>query len=678
MEKFKAIIKSNGFILSALIFVVAGLVYLPFVSKFGYYYDDWYLMYAAGAKGAMVFKTIFSIDRPLRALVMIPAYSLFGPNPLYYNLSAFLFRFSSGVFFLWTLLMVWPRQRWMALSAALLFLTYPGFLSQPNAIDYQSHLSGLAAGMLSIALTVKAIQSESLKSKTALYLFSILLGWFYLSQIEWYIGLEFFRFACIFILSSDSDLRGLQDLGGLKAQTLRFLRWAFPVISIPAVFLVWRVFFFKSERGATDINMQFGDVLSAPLNFLLNWSRTLANDTLDVLFSAWFIPLQRLNLRTTSADWLAGFAIAALTLVVVWVAFSRNQMSGDGQPSHGSGWKREVFWLGVGMILFGLLPVILVGRTVDFKSYSRYTLIASIGAGLLWTVGLCAISNVRVRTALLSLLLLSASLTHYANGLAHARDTVAVRNFWWQVSWRIPQLGAGATLVAHYPVIVEEDYFIWGPANLIYHPESAHKDYVQPAIYAALLNEETIASVQAKQPQDFSNRRGIRTYKNYRNILIFSQPMPASCVQVIDGKQVELSSAEISRVADIASFSEPEHILLNESFHTPPAIPFGGEPSHGWCYFYQKAAYARQLGSWDEVARLGNEARLLNLSAGDPIEWMPFLQAYSRADDIQRVEEIAPLLDAGTKSQACKFLSAESLSPATRDQINKILCSANQ
>jgi hypothetical protein len=426
--------------------------------------------------------------------------------------------------------------------------------------------------------------------------------------------------------------------------------------------------------------MQFGDVLSAPLTFLLNWLRALADDTLDVLFSAWFVPLQRLNLRTTSADWLAGFAIAALALalVVVWIAFSRNQMSGDGQPDSGREWRREVFWLGVGMILFGLLPVILVGRTVDFKSYSRYTLIASIGAGLLWTVGLSAISNLRVRTALLSLLLLSASLTHYANGLAHARDTAAVRNFWWQVSWRIPQLGAGATLVAHYPVIVEEDYFIWGPANLIYHPESAHKDYAQPAIYAALLNEETIASAQAKQPQDFSNRRGIRTYKNYRNILILSQPTPVSCVQVIDGQQVELSSAEISRVADIASFSEPEHILLNEAFHTPPAIPFGGEPPHGWCYFYQKAAYARQLGNWDEVAQLGNEARSLNLSAGDPIEWMPFLQAYSRADDVQRVEEIARLLDAGTKSQACKFLSVESLSPATREQINKILCSANQ
>ncbi len=52
MEKVKVILRSDGFILSALLLIAAGLVYLPFVFRFGYYYDDWYLMYAAGAKGA--------------------------------------------------------------------------------------------------------------------------------------------------------------------------------------------------------------------------------------------------------------------------------------------------------------------------------------------------------------------------------------------------------------------------------------------------------------------------------------------------------------------------------------------------------------------------------------------------------------------------------------------------
>jgi hypothetical protein len=332
--------------------------------------------------------------------------------------------------------------------------------------------------------------------------------------------------------------------------------------------------------------------------------------------------------------------------------------------------------LGLGLILFGLLPVILVGRSVDFKSFSRYTMIASAGAAFLWTAVLGFIPKPSTRTTWLYFLLLSASLTHYANGLAHARDFEAVRNFWWQVSWRIPQMETGTTLVANYPALVEEDYFIWGPANLIYHPESAHEDYVQPAIYAALLNEETVASVQSKQPQDFSNRRGIRTYKNYRNILILSQPTPSSCVQVIDGMQVELSSSEDERVKAIASFSEVEHILTSEPFHTPPSIPFGAEPPHGWCYFYQKAALARQTGNWQEAARLGDEALAFGFSAGDEIEWMPFLQAYAMLDDSARVGELAPLLtsDLAAAQQACQSLTSLPLSAGMMEQVNKLFC----
>jgi hypothetical protein len=598
---------------------------------------------------------------------------LFGDNPLFYNLSAFLFRLVSGLSLFWILRQVFPNQRWAALSASFLFLTYPGFLSQPNAIDYQSHLSGLAAGMFSIALTVRAIQAKNSRSKSALFIASILLGWFYLTQIEWYIGLEFLRFGCIFILAL--------DFGSLKTRVAQFLRWSLAVIWIPAAFLVWRIFFFESERGATDLDMQFDGVLSAPLTFARSWLLTLVNDSAETLVSAWGVPLQRLSLRMDNADWLAGLAISALALVVVWVAFSlqpnpEKTESNRPEPVEGANWQGRMILLGLGLVLFGLLPVILVGRSVDFKSFSRYTMIASAGAAFLWTAALGFIPNARFRTALLSLLILSAALTNYANGLAYVRDFEAVKNFWWQVSWRIPQMEKGTTLIANYPALVEEDYFIWGPANLIYHPQSAHEDYVQPAIYAALLNEEAVASVQSKQPQEYSNRRGIRTYKNYRNILVLSQPTPSSCVQVIDGQQVELSSTEDERVKAIASFSEVEHILTSEPFQTPPSIPFGAEPSHGWCYFYQKAALARQMGNWQEAARLGDEALALGFSAGDKIEWMPFLQAYAMLDDSARVGELAPLLtsDPVAAQQACHSLTSLPLSAGMLEQVNKLFC----
>lgn len=653
----------------ALLTLVSAAVYLFFVPKFGYLNDDWYLMFAAGAKGPSVFWDIFAIDRPLRALVMIPAYRLFGADPLYYNLSAFLFRLLSGVFFLWILRTLWPGRKRITLWMALLFLLYPGFLSQPNAIDYLSHMAGLAAGMFSIGLTLKAVQSNTRTRKALIYLPSILLGWFYLSQIEWYIGLEFFRFACVFLLAFRLNET-------IWARVVRFLQYSLPAALIPAVFLAWRLLYFESERGATDIDLQLSDLRAEPFAFLLKYLSTLLNDFTDVLLHAWWLPLRRLSVGFTAQQWLPGFGIAFVVLLLLWIFSRGSQTPQETESGSRSVWRREVFWVGIGAIIAGLLPVILVGRSVDFKNFSRYTLIASVGAALLWPLVLSAISNARLRNALFGILIVSAALTHYANGYVKTRETEATRNFWWQVSWRIPQMGPGATLVTHYAVAAEEDYFTWGPANLIYHPESDHEKYVQPALYAVILNEETVEKVFAREPQDYSNRRSIRTYPNYRNILILTQPRYFSCVQVIDLHQVELSSFEDSRVAQIAPYSEAEQISLNVPFQIPPAIPFGFEPPKEWCYFYEKASYARQIGDWAEVFRLGEEAISQGFFARDQIEWMPFLQAYASSNTIARLDEIASFMtsDLPAMQQACYTLTAMPLRPATTKVINRLFC----
>lgn len=83
VETRNSVKKRNSFLSSAAIIIVAGLAYLPLVGEFGYFNDDSYLMYSASAYGPNAFVDIFSVDRPGRALVLMPAYLLFGPNPLY-------------------------------------------------------------------------------------------------------------------------------------------------------------------------------------------------------------------------------------------------------------------------------------------------------------------------------------------------------------------------------------------------------------------------------------------------------------------------------------------------------------------------------------------------------------------------------------------------------------------
>jgi hypothetical protein len=92
----------------------------------------------------------------------------------------------------------------------------------------------------------------------------------------------------------------------------------------------------------------------------------------------------------------------------------------------------------------------------------------------------------------------------------------------------------------------------------------------------------------------------------------------------------------------VAPFSETEKILTDESPVDVPETLFGPEPEHDWCFLYEKAALARQRGDWDKVLQLAKEAENKNLKPSDPIEWMPFIQAYAMNG---RVNDLAAVFD---------------------------------
>lgn len=662
MQSIKNIFGSKSFIL---IFAV-GIVYLVFIPQMSYFNDDWYLMYAAGARGAGIFKDIFIVDRPMRAWIMTPAYLLFGNNPALYNLSALVFRILSALILYWCLSTLWKDQKKVAWLSALLYAIYPGFLSQFNGIDYQSQMVSLALMMLSLALIIIAYRNKKSGPLIFLFVLTTLVTTLYLGLVEYFIGMEVLKIAVLVMLIFRGEKAGLVRLK-------KSLRWGLYSGLTAVPFLVWRFFFFESERGATDINFKLGGFLSAPFDFLSRWSVTLLKDINETIFGAYFQPLQRLSSIMTIQQWLISALMLVIVLFAAWFILKDSEAAEEAKT--GADWRLEAIWLGSVMVIFGLLPVILVGRGVDFKNFSRYTLAPSIGVVLLWQAGL-AYLPVSPRNIFLSILIGISVLTHCANGFIKESNTRATDNFWWQVSWRIPQFDKGVTLITHYSVTAEEDYFTWGPANLIYYPASVNEKYAQPAIYAALLSEDTVNNVLSKEGQVYSKRRNIRTYPNYRDILILTQPTAKSCVQVIDLRQIELSSFEDERVKELAPYSEADQIMLDDSFHTPPAVVFGKEPEHDWCFYYQKASYARQVGDWEQVSSLGEMALHQGYFAHDQVEWMPFVQAYAYSGNLSRLKQIASKMSADPNAarQACRILESMQLDETAQAEINQLFC----
>ncbi len=449
-----------------------------------------------------------------------------------------------------------------------------------------------------------------------------------------------------------------------------FLSWL-PSLLGPLTFLIWRLFFFTSERNATDVGLQFGALFASPLQTGFWWLARFIQDTINVVFLAWGVPLYNLafNLRL-SETWIGftlAFAVAAgVVFVLVRVQESESSTFGADLPSpevelqeSKVDWRVEMLCVGLISAAAGLIPVILVNRHVEFFSLSRYTLASSVGAAMAVVAMLGYLSSARLRWGLVGLLTGLAVLTHYANAVNIAKEADAVKNFWWQVAWRVPQMREGTTLAAYFPASIQEDYFLWGAANLIYYPEPQTTQPIEAPIGGVLLTPENVTRILTGKGVDEPDRRNTHVTMDYDNMLILAQASPGSCVRVLDGSQPELSAGDDPRIMLVASLSRIENVIVEGPSPVPLEAAFGPEPEHGWCWYYQQASLARQMGDWKRVATLGDEGLSLGFYPADSVEWMPFMQAYAVLGREKDLKKLASILraDAFLGDQACSIVT---------------------
>jgi hypothetical protein len=274
-----------------------------------------------------------------------------------------------------------------------------------------------------------------------------------------------------------------------------------------------------------------------------------------------------------------------------------------------------------------------------------------------------------------------AVLTHYGNSVKAANETAATRDFWWQVSWRAPVIRDGATLIASYPNgSLSEDYFIWGPANFIYHPQEQLITPLVIKLPAAVLDGNAVLDITTRGGAETPLRRGNYLERDFGNVLVMVQSSENGCVRILDGSSPELSANDSEKMSLIAPFSRLENIKTEGEFQTPPAVVFGQEPEHGWCFYYQRADLARQQGEWQKIPLLLKEALDGGYYPEDGVEWMPFLQAYTMLGDVDHVRSTAKLIsiDKFVRVRACgvmtDFMKKHSVMEEAEMTIEKIIC----
>ena len=666
----------------ALLLVVAGLTYLPNLLQATIYRDDWYYAMDRIIGGPGIFQAMFSIDRPARGPFFEAYYLLFGIAPIAYHLASFLWRFLGGLTALWLFHQLWPKQRNAALFMALLFSLFPGYMRWMEGFEDQPRIASLFLEVLSFALTLKAISTVRTIPKIAAWTGAIITGWAYIVLVDFGMGMEVFRLLCIFVFVGQN-----QSYGSFIKRCIQSVRaWAIAAL-VPAGYLFWKLFIFHNERPATNISRQLGVFISSPLTTGSWWIIHLIQSTADVAVLSWVPPTLQTFFGLRLRELFIGLCLALLVVASIYAAqyfLSKDKVDDedlqDDQPQ--PAWQMEATWIGLIGVVAGVLPVVMANRYVDFQSYSHYALPASL-ASAMFIVGLIHILNSnQIRILSIMALAAFAMLTHYGYSTQVVAEEKITSDFWQQMAWRAPDIQKGTTLFVNYPGIIYGDNndIVDGPANFIYYPERTNQIPVTYQLYALpQISSTTNDVLMGKNRSD-----GYRTHianVNFDHFLVISQPSATGCVHAIDPRWPLYSSSDPDQVMLIGSHSDINSILPGQEAPKLAQTMFGPEPAHKWCYYFEKAELALQTGDWQNAADLGTQAAKAGMHPEDPIEWIPFLQAYAQLGDAPSFSATAHRTngDPHAKLEACNILtqmqkSGFSPSAAIETEMNNLLC----
>ncbi|HSB01592.1 MAG TPA: hypothetical protein VLE49_13155, partial [Anaerolineales bacterium] len=338
-------------------------------------------------------------------------------------------------------------------------------------------------------------------------------------------------------------------------------------------------------------------------------------------------------------------AVLVVALVLLYILVFKKWWGADLDETETPRLVKDFAWLGALIILCAVVPVILSDRQVElYDAYKSYGLHPIPGV-ILFVVGIVLMFQPKFRRRILIALILISVTTQLLNADYWKQYWETQRSMWWQMTWRAPDI-QDDTLVMAYSAGFnpQQDYEIWGPLNLIYNPDPAQV----PAIQAEVLNFDTSYSILRGEVLN-NYVRDIKLHRDFNNVLLLTVSSSSSCIHVLDGRLPVYSAREPLLVQQVGKYSHIDRIIPTGTAPVPPSSIFGSEPEHGWCYYYQKASLARQNGDWEEVSKIYDQARKLDLETRDKSEMMPFFEALV---NLGRVEDAKALFTKEIKGQS--------------------------
>jgi hypothetical protein len=642
LQKVKNFILKRSYPLILLMICILsyGLL-LPFI---GYYLDDWYLIWFKHVFGALDYIKYFSLDRPLMGYFYIVANFILGGSeiPLVWQIFGVFTRWLS-VIALWQMLnTIWPEAKRQNICVALLAAVFPGFTQQWIAVIYSFFFTCLAGFFFSVSLMLKAIRSS--KRFWWYYVCSILIMAYVIPASEFFFGLEFIRLLILWFEFNKNEHRIAKCFKKIGICD-------FPYAVVMFLFLIWRVFFFKSSNHALAldnlIKQGIGKAILQNLTYLYQ-------SIVTAVINTWSNPFNIENYPSGGATSLAIIGLVTLVFVIMFI-WLRMVQSEPGKKEPITIWQKQAPVLGLASVVLAILPFWAANLPIDNKfPFDRFLLAFLFGSCLLIVWLFESLGHNDMKMILVIACLVSIGVGYQtANANRYKNLWDFQTRFFWQLNWRMPDLEPKTMLLAYQ--LPETEYWTgmavssflnWAYANSVV---DRRIDYHFIIINSG--QKLDIPNLIPNQPVKISFRTF--SFEGNTSQAIFVYFSTDGCLRVLDSKITPpetvldgLSPANENfdnpQIVDTISGAKLTNLNLIKPGNGghPPVHIIGATPKKDWCYYFEKAEFARQEQDYPQVISLYKEASNNQLTPLDQTESYPFIDSFARTGDWGTAEKM--------------------------------------
>lgn len=629
-KQFFSRLTANPLFQPLFLLVLCFLAYGVLIPWLGFYADDWIMLWIYQKLGAWGVDYYHITNRPFLAPLYQVLLPLLGAEPWRWQLFAVLAPWLTSLSGWFLIRSLWPGRIRFAVFASILIAVFPGYLSHGVALTTGHRNIILAIFLLSLLFTVLALRRSN--QFWLFYLLALLTSVYNMLAMEYFLLMELMRPFVIWIVLSETNLTVKQKL---RKTALHFLPFFLAMCAV----LYWRAFLFPYQTFSHSLGL-----LSQIQEDFFSGILVLAKQTLLYLWMAmvraW---TQIVTVIYERVEWGSPTSLAYALLALTTAAVTFLVLRAYRVPQEPAEEKKKTLaiqLLGLSIVpwLAGGIPFILVGLEAGVGGYETRYLLPYLLVSCLWVAFLITsvFKSYRTQILILSVVVgLSAGLQFISSNGLRAIDARR-RNFFWNISYRIPRLEPGTMIVTN-DMRTGDGASAWTYIfNWLYQPDLSDNDFPYLIVFGSQVED-----LQSRSTGDMGL---IAThFKVDPSKVVFLNYNGKNCPQLYNPEfPAEFPEME-SRAARWLEFASLEPISMEGAGQgiDPSAIHLGSEPERGWCYYYEKADLARQGDDWQTIREIGNEAIYqIGLQPGADTELIPFILAYALGGEWEKAFEL--------------------------------------